>query len=148
MTEPVSHRQGNLGGQGDVTETHRVWKREDVGVFVASPALYEGRLYLLRHRGEVVCLDPATGRTIWAGALPEHRTPYYASPMIANGRLYAAREDGTVFVVRVKDRFELLAENPMGERLVASPVPAAKRLLLRGDAHLFCVGSTPGPSNP
>ena len=50
-----------IGGSGDVTATHRVWKRDDIGVFVAALAEYQGRVYLLRHRGEVVCLDPATG---------------------------------------------------------------------------------------
>jgi outer membrane protein assembly factor BamB len=128
-----------LRGRGDVTTTHRLWKREDTGVFVASPAAYKGRVYLLRHRGGVVCLDPATGKTVWSGALPEHKSPFYSSPIIANGILYAAREDGVVFAVRVEERFELLAENPMGERLIASPVPVANRLLLRGDRHLFCV---------
>lgn len=131
-----------LGGEGDVTATHRLWKREDLGVFVSSPAVYKGRIYLLRHRGGVVCLDPATGRTVWIDALPEDKSPYYASPTIANGILYAAREDGTVFAVRVEERFELLAANPMGERIVASPVPVANRLLLRGDRHLFCVAGT------
>ena len=130
-----------LGGSGDVTATHRTWKREDLGVFVATPVEYKGRIYLLRHRGEVVCLNPVDGKTLWTGALPEHRTPYYASPVIANGSLYAAREDGVVFVARVEEKFELLGENPMGERIVATPVPAANRLFLRGDNHLFCVGS-------
>ena len=117
----------------------RVWQRDDTGVFVATPAEYKGRVYLLRHRGEVVCLDPATGKTIWTANLPEHRTPYYSSPVIANGLLYAAREDGAVFVARVEDKFERLAENPMGERIIATPVPVANRLYLRGDTHLFCV---------
>lgn len=130
-----------LGGKGDVTASHRVWTRDDLGVFVSSPASHDGRLYLLRHRGEVVCLDPATGKTLWTGTLPEHRTPYYASPLLANDVLYAAREDGTVFTARVQDRFELLGEHPMGERIVASPVPAANRLLLRGDDHLFCIAA-------
>ena len=94
----------------------------------------------MRHRGGLVCLDPATGKTIWSGAFPESRTAYYSSPVIANGLLYAAREDGVVFVARVEDKFELLGENPMGERIIASPVPVANRLLLRGDSHLFCVG--------
>ncbi len=129
-----------LGGQGDVTTTHRAWQRNDLGVFVATPAAYKGRVYLLRHRGEVVCLDPETGRTLWSGAFPEHRAPYYASPTIANGILYAAREDGTVFAARVEEKFELLSENPMGERIIASPVPAAGRLFLRGDNHLVCIG--------
>jgi outer membrane protein assembly factor BamB len=128
-----------LGGAGDVSATHRSWKRDDLGVFVASPAEYKGRVYLLRHRGGVVCLNPVNGETIWSANLPEHRTPYYASPVIANGLLYAAREDGTVFVARVGDKFELLSENAMGERIVASPVAAAGRLFLRGDSHLFCI---------
>lgn len=128
-----------LGGSGDVTSTHRAWKREDTGVFVPTPVEYEGRVYLLRNKGGVVCLDPATGDTIWENSFPEHRAAYYSSPVIANGILYAAREDGTVFAARVGERFELLSENPMGERVIATPVPAAgKLLLIRGDEHLFC----------
>jgi outer membrane protein assembly factor BamB len=130
-----------LGGSGDVTETHRLWKREDVGVFVSTPAVYEGRVYLLRHRGEVACLDPKTGQTLWTGTLPKGNAPYYSSPVVAHGLLYAAREDGVVFVARVGDQFELLSENPMGERIVASPVPAGNHLFLRGDEHLFCAGN-------
>jgi len=41
---------------------------------------------------------------------------------------------------RVEEKFELLGENPMGERVIASPVPASNRLFIRGDKHLFCVG--------
>lgn len=129
-----------LGGQGDVTATHRVWKREDTGTFVPSPAVYRGRVYLARDRGEIECIDPATGRTIWNGQLPKNSSSYYASPALADGKLYAAREDGVVFVARVEGPFEVLAENPMGERIIASPVPVANRLFLRGEQHLFCVG--------
>jgi outer membrane protein assembly factor BamB len=129
-----------LGGAGDVSATHRAWKREDLGVFVTSPTVYKGCVYLLRHKGQVVCLDPASGKTMWTGSFPEHRAPYYSSPVVANGILYAAREDGTVFSARVEEKFELLGENPMGERVIASPVPASNRLLIRGDKHLFCVG--------
>ncbi len=125
-------------GEGDVSESHRAWKRTDTGVFVPSPTMYQGRLYLLRNKGEIACLDPKTGKTHWTAALPEHRTPYYASPVIANGVLYAAREDGLVFSARVGDRFELLGEHAMGERVIASPVPVGDRLFIRGDSHLFC----------
>ena len=112
-----------LGGQGDVTATNRVWLRDDVGVFVCAPVAYDGRVYLLRHRGEIVCLDPATGQTVWSGSLPKASAPYYSSPTIANGVLYAAREDGVIFAAGVGEKFELLGENPMGERIIASPAP-------------------------
>jgi outer membrane protein assembly factor BamB len=93
-------------------------------------------------RGEVECLDPATGKTIWSGQFPKHRTNFYASPLVAGDTLYAAREDGTVFVASVADdRFKILAENDLGESIIGSPVPAANRLLIRGEKHLFCLAA-------
>lgn len=130
-----------LGGKGDVTKTHRAWERNDVGVFVPALAVHAGRVYLLRNRGEIVCLNPTTGETVWTGSLPEGRSSYYASPLIANGVLYAAREDGAVFAARVGENFELLGESAMGERIIASPVPAGNLLLLRGDQHLFGIAA-------
>ena len=128
-----------LGGAGDVTATHRLWKREDAGTFVPTAVEYEGRIYLLGDRGELECLDPATGKSLWRASLPKGSVNYYASPTIAAGKLYAAREDGVVFVARIEGKFELLAENRLGERVVASPVPVSNRLLLRGERNLFCV---------
>ncbi len=130
-----------LGGTGDVTATHKLWKREDTGTFVPTPAEYQGRIYLLRDRGEVECLDPATGKTLWREAFPKASSNYYASPLVADGVLYAAREDGVVFVARVEGKFEILAENHMDERVIASPVAVSNRLLIRGEHHLFCVAA-------
>ncbi len=127
-----------VDGAGDVSATHRAWKRDDLGIFCCTPVLWQDRVYLLRDRGGVACLDPATGKTLWEEALPG-RGKYYASPVIANGILYAAREDGVVFAARIGDRMRLLGENPMGERIIASPVPVDRRLLIRGENHIFCV---------
>jgi hypothetical protein len=128
-----------LGGSGDVTGTHRVWRRDDTGTFVPTPVAHDGRVYLLRDKGEIDCLDPALGRTLWSDALPRSRHAYYASPVIAGGHLYAAREDGVIFVADISSPFELVAENDMGEPVIASPVPIANRLLVRGERHLFCL---------
>ncbi|MEM7014984.1 MAG: PQQ-binding-like beta-propeller repeat protein, partial [Verrucomicrobiota bacterium] len=128
-----------LGGKGDVTKTHRAWEREDFGVFVSSLIAYDGRVYLLRHKGEVVCLDPATGEPHWTAEFPRAAAPYYASPVIAGGILYAAREDGVVFAARIGEKFELLSENDMGEQILATPVPFDGQLLIRSEGSLFCV---------
>jgi outer membrane protein assembly factor BamB len=104
--------------------------------------VHQGRIILVRDRGEVECLDPVTGKTIWTGAFPKHRTNFYASPLIAGGKLYAPREDGMVFVASIEnDQFKLLSENKMDESVIASPVPAGNRILIRGEKHLFCVGA-------
>jgi hypothetical protein len=52
--------------------------------------------------------------------------------------LVAAREDGKIFVAEAGDRFALLSENDLGERVVASPVAVGGRLLIRGERTLYC----------
>jgi outer membrane protein assembly factor BamB len=129
-----------LTGSGDVTATNHVWKRDDLGTFVPTPAVHKGRVIFVRDRGEVACIDPTTGKTIWEGAFPRQKANYYASPLVAGDKLYAPREDGTVFVASIAgDKLELLAENEMGETIIGSPVPVANRLLIRGVKHLFCI---------
>src|SRR5207247_2145936 len=89
-----------ITGAGDVSATNRAWQRDDTGVFCSTPVEYNGRIYLLRHRGGVVCLDPATGKTVWEDAFPRASSSFYSSPVIAHGVLYAAREDGVVLAAR------------------------------------------------
>ena len=129
-----------MGGQGDVTETHRPWTLNNTGAFVPTPAAFDGKLYVVTDRGQVVCIEAKTGKTLWKDDLPKGSPSYYASPVVADGKLYATREDGVIFVASIKDKFELLSENKMDERVIASPVPVANRLLIRGEQHLFCIG--------
>jgi len=128
-----------LSGSGDVTATNRVWKRTDVGTFVPTPVAYKGNVYIVGDQGRVECLDPQTGKPRWQERFPRGRAKFYGSPMIANGKLYAPREDGVVFVADIRDGFKLLSQNKMGEPVIASPVPSANRLLIRGTETLFSI---------
>ena len=67
-----------INGSGDVTETNHLWIRDDVSSFVPSPISYQGNVYLVRDRGEVV-FNPATGATIWSEALPKSRSNFYTT---------------------------------------------------------------------
>lgn len=129
-----------LAGAGDVTETNRLWDRDDIGTFVPSPAVYQDKIYLVGDKGKVTCFDPATGKTVWEGAFPKHRSRYYGSPLIAGGTLYAPREDGIILVADIREGFQMLGENDMHQSVIASPVPGPGCLLLRGTETLFCVG--------
>jgi outer membrane protein assembly factor BamB len=128
-----------LDGKGDVTATNHVWQRNDVGTFVPTPAVQDGKLILVRDHGEVECVDPATGKTIWKDAFPKNRSNFYASPLIAGDKIYAAREDGAVFVASIANgQFKILSQSDLGEPVIGSAVPAGDRILLRGEQHLFC----------
>jgi outer membrane protein assembly factor BamB len=130
-----------LDGNGDVTESHRVWDREQIGADVPTPVVDGDRVIVLsdsrRHPG-IACLELATGNEIWSADVPRNRNNFYASPVLAGDTLYCAREDGVIFVGRVRDDgFEMLAENDMGERVLATPIPIRGGLLIRGEEHLF-----------
>ncbi len=56
-------------------------------------------------------------------------------------RTHTRRTLTVTLAARVGEKFELLGENPMGERIIATPVPVANRLLIRGDRHLFCIAA-------
>lgn len=134
-----------LGGEGDITETGRLWEKQGrgLGADVPAPAVSNGRAYVLGDSGRVSCLETKTGEEIWTADLPRSRSKFFASPVLAGDKMYAAREDGMVFVGRVQDNgFELLAENDMGEMIIAVPVPIRGGLLVRGREHLFRIASS------
>lgn len=128
-----------LGGSGDVTQTHRLWSRQDTGPFIPTPAQYKGRVYLVDDRGEISCIDPLTGKNIWSGMVEKGKGNFYSSPLIAGGHLYAAREDGVIFVMKLNDKFEIISKIDMKDRIIASPIAVSDRLLIRTNSHLFCV---------
>ena len=138
-----SHLAGvALGGKGDVTNTHRRWTRSDAGSFVPTPAFAGGKVYVVGDKGEVLRVSPATGKTLASAQFPKHRAKYYSSPLVADSKLYAAREDGVVMVVAVGDELRVLAQNDLGERVIASPVAVNNRLFIRGEKHLSCFADT------
>ena len=131
-----------LAGDGNSSGPNHIWRRDDVSSFVPTPVVYDGRVFIVRDKGEVDCLDPLTGKTIWSDRFPKNRSDYYASPIIAGGNLYAPREDGVMYVASVADgQFSRPTEFDFGEPVIGSPVPTDNRILIRGVNHLFCLAA-------
>jgi outer membrane protein assembly factor BamB len=130
-----------LGGKGDVTKTHVAWTRDGIGADVPTPAAVDGKVYLCMDKGEVACLDIQTGKTLWQGQVEKNRNAYSSSPIVADGNIYITREDGKTFVLAQGDEFKVLAENELeGEFVVATPVFADGRILIRTFENLLCIG--------
>lgn len=130
-----------VGGRGDVTQSHRVWTLNK-GSNVSSPIVHEGHLYWLHENlGIAYCVEAATGKLVYEERLA-NAGQFYASPVLADGKLYGVSRSGTVFVLAAKPQFEQLARNVLGDRssFDASPAVDGRRLLVRSDKHLFCIG--------
>jgi len=125
------------GKTGDITDSNVVWTNKKAAAFLPSPVSYGGLVYLPGDKGIVLCLDGKSGKQLWKERLGGS---YYASPVAGDGKVYFASKEGTVYVVRAGRDFELLAENDLGEGIVASPAVSGGSIFLRGEKHLFRVG--------
>ena len=94
-----------LGGDGDVTATNRLWEKQGrgLGAEVPTPAIRDGRAYVLGDTGRVACFDLQSGDELWSTNLPREPLRFFSSPLLAGDKLYCPREDGTIFVGRVSD---------------------------------------------
>jgi outer membrane protein assembly factor BamB len=129
------------GGKGDITESHLIWKYEGSGApDVPSPICDGKHLYLVDDRGLVTCLDAESGRLIY-GPEKTREGIVSASPIIAEGRMYVLNEQGVMTVIATGPEFKILASNELdGSYTLASPAVSGKRIFIRTEACLYCIG--------
>ena len=123
-----------LGGQGDVTDSHVVWKFDKHVARTASPIIVDDLLYMVSDGGDITCLEVATGKEIWKEKLTGN---YAASPVYADGRLYFANQQGKTTILKPGRAFEVLAVNTLEKGCMASPAVSGKALFLRTKAALY-----------
>src|SRR5262249_51128517 len=121
-------------GAGDVTESHVQFTLRRGVPHNPSPLLVKDRLYLMTDLGVLTCVNALDGKEIWRQRLKGN---FSASPTLADGKVYIPSEDGTTFVIAPGDKFQLLAENSLGERTLASPAFVGSAIYLRTDSHLY-----------
>lgn len=105
--------------------------------YVPTPVELDGRLFVWRDGGVVVCLDAESGEEIWSGRAP---SDFHGSPVCVDGKLYCTSWKGEVFVVSAGDQFKLLAKNELGEASRSTPAVANGRMYVRTESTLFCIG--------
>jgi len=129
------------GGNGDVTESHRLWTSIK-GSNVSSPVYLNGHLYWMHEqRGIAYCAKADTGTIVYEQRL-EGAGQVYSSALLANGNLYYLTREGRTFVLAAKPQFKQLAANDLRDRSTfnASPAVDGNRLLIRSDKFLYCIG--------
>lgn len=132
-----------LGGTGDVTATHTLWKKQ-LGSNVSSPVYHDGHIYWASDNGGVICCqDAATGETVYRERLEPGSGTIWSSAVLGDGKLYFVSQHKGTFVVAAKPKFELLAHNVIKEddsRTNASPAISNGQIFLRTDKNLYCIG--------
>lgn len=131
-----------LGRTGDLTGTDAiVWETTRGTSYTASPALHDGRLYIIADNGMMSVFDAATGTPHYLQQRLPKPYNFKASPLVVNDRVYLASEEGDVVVVKTGNTFEVLATNTLADQsFIASPIVVGSQMFLRSRTHLFSVG--------
>lgn len=130
-----------LGRTGDLTGTDAVvWSQTKGNSYTASPVLYDNKLYVLTDNGMISCYNATTGEPYYHQQRLPKTYNFKASPVGANGKLYLASENEDVIVLRMGEKFEVLATNTMpDEMFIASPAIVGGDLFLRSQKYLYCI---------
>lgn len=123
-------------GSGDVTETHVVWRQNQVASEGPAPIVSGDELLVLEDQGALSCLALATGELRWRKRLTGR---FAASPTLIGDALYCSNTTGTTYVLRPAERGELLAENLLHGGAQSSLAVSGDRLLLQCGEALYCL---------
>lgn len=123
-----------IDGEGDVTESHVVWKEQKRIPAKPSPLLIDDLLYIIDDKGIATCFDADDGTVIWTERVPGN---YSASPLFADGKIYYGNEEGKVTVIRPSQSYDELAVNQIDGQIMASPIAVDDALYLRSDRALY-----------
>ena len=123
-------------GNGDVTNTHVVWRDNKGAPYVPSLIVSDDFLLSVSNAGVAFCYEAATGKVLWQENLGRH----HASPVLVGGLVFFINDNGTVNVIKPGPDFERIAKYELGEQCYASPAISNGQVFLRGFKHLFCIG--------
>ena len=118
------------------------WQWDEALPDVSSPVGVGQHFYVATSRGEIVCLDAATGKPAWTHEFDEG---FYASPIVVADRIYALDKKGTAYVFKTGPAFELIATSRLNEAALATPAFMDGRIYFRTETQLICIAKQNEP---
>jgi outer membrane protein assembly factor BamB len=126
-----------VGGSGDVSASHIAWTAADGIPDITSPVATADYLFLTSSGGTVTCYAVKSGKKLWEQELGESCA---ASPIVVGDRVYQLDNQGTMHIFAADKAYKALGKATIAEGAQATPAFVGKRIYLRGQEHLWCVG--------
>ena len=137
------------GGEGDVTESARLWQNNDAKSYMTMPVLHEGLIYWVSDAGIACCADPDTGELVYekrlegaSGRMGKGK-PVYASQVLVDGHLLVVTRRGGTFVIEARPEYKVVGHNVIAgdeSRFQGTPAVSNGDLFLRSEKALYCIG--------
>jgi outer membrane protein assembly factor BamB len=128
------------GGNGEVSNSHVLWRNIKDVPFCSSPLQYKGAIFTVKDGGFLAGLDAKDGKLIKRDRLPLSSGSFYASPVAGDGKVYLFSERGRLSVVKAVAEWEEISGSDFGEDGYATPALVDGKIYLRTAGHLYCFG--------
>jgi outer membrane protein assembly factor BamB len=130
---------------GKTTNDFVAWSMQRGGSYQPTPLIYGDLMYVCNNNGALNVYNAKTGERVFQERVGKQGGSFSASPVAADGKLYFSSEDGDVFVLKAGAKYELLATNPIGEVMMATPAISDGMIFIRGQKHLFAIAEKAAP---
>ncbi len=121
-------------GEGDVEQTHVLWRQQAPILQLLSPLVLDGLLYTIDSKAMMYCLDATSGETVWSKKM---KGKFHSSPVYANGFVYFSSTRGTTYVMKAGKEMEEVAENRLDGEIWATPAISGKSIYMRTSKYLY-----------
>ena len=127
-----------LGGTEDAPSAEVAWEWDEALPDVSSPVGDGLYFYVATSMGYVVCLEAASGKTMWHHEFDEG---FYSSPVVVGDRVFVSDKAGVTHVFKTGPEFVSVADCALGEPIFATPAFLDKRIYIRTEKQLWCVAA-------
>jgi outer membrane protein assembly factor BamB len=122
--------------EGTSSNQRIAWSVPRDGGYMCTPLVYRGILYIVKYNGVLSAYDATSGEVKYQQRLAEGKSAFTSSPVASDGKVYLASEKGHVYVLKAGPSFEVIAENNMGESVLATPAISEGVLIYRTQSHV------------
>jgi outer membrane protein assembly factor BamB len=129
---------GDITLDGDATSNAFVaWMHPRASGYTPSPLIHDGRIYLVHDTGILTVLRAESGEEIYKARLGGIGHTFSASPIGAGNRIYFVDVEGVTIVLEAGDEYREVAQNDLGELMLASPAVQGDAMFLRTETKLY-----------
>ena len=131
-------------GTGDISKSHELWRVDGIEAGFSSPAIADGRLYVVDNSANLHCLNAETGEVHWTHSLG---TVGKGSPVVADGKIYVTEVNGRIHILqpgedecKTLNTTQVERESGRYAEIYGSPAIAYGRVYFTTEEGLYCLG--------
>lgn len=114
------------------------FRREKTLPYVPCLIAFGDYLYMWNDNGVVMCVDPATDKTVWQERIGGN---FSGSPIVIGGKIYCIDESGKVAVLDASPTHHFYGFSELGDNSHSTPAVANGKLYLRSFHRLACLAA-------